>query len=134
MLDFPQLQLDHVVRNGGQASLGDLFAVTHTVADIGAPADEAPVLLEVAQRTLGARRGNLELVASGERIGLVEQGAQRFADALAVIERHTLGPVDPDAERRRGPTASEYQVIQLVTEEAEGGQDQLPDPIELVRG
>src|SRR5437762_9618780 len=134
MPPLTELQLDHVVGDGGEPSFGNLLTVAHAVADVGAPADKAAVLLEIAQRTLGARRGDLELISCGKWIGLVEQGAHRLADALAVIERHTLRPIDSDAQRRRGTAAGECQVIQLVTKEAEGGQDQLPDPIELVRG
>src|SRR5205823_12431464 len=108
MLPLPELQLDHVVGDGGEPSFSNLLTIAQAIADIGAPADEAAVLLEVAQRTLGARRGDLELISSGERIGLVEQGAHRLADALAVIERHTVGPLDPDAQLRRWATAGDW--------------------------
>src|SRR5207248_2056126 len=134
MLSLPELQFDHVVGDSGEPSFGNLLTLAHAVPNVGAPANEAAVLLEVAQRALRARRGDFELISCRERISLVEQCAQRLADALAVIERHTLGPVDSYAQRRGDPAAGECQVIELVTEEAERGQDQLPDPIELIRG
>src|SRR5205823_10345622 len=107
MLPLPELQLDHVVGDGGEPSFSNLLTVAQAVADIGAPADEAAVLLEVAQRTLGARRGDLELISSGERSGLVERGAHRLAAALAVIERHPVGPANPAAQRRKVTESAE---------------------------
>src|ERR1700694_6007282 len=99
MFAFAKLQLDHVVGNGGQPSFGDLLAVADAVPDISAPAHEAAVLVEVAQRTFGARRGGFELIAGGEGISLVEECTQRFADPLAVVEGHTLVPVDANPQR-----------------------------------
>src|ERR1700694_4882045 len=97
MLALPQLQLDHVVRHPGEPAFGDLLAVAQAVPDIRAPADEASVLVEVAKRTLGARRGHFEVIAGGERIGLVEQGAERLAHALAIGGGDPLPPIDSDA-------------------------------------
>src|ERR1700682_2928064 len=91
MLPLAQLQLDHVVRNGGETSFSDLLAVAQAVADIGAPADESAVLVEGAQRTLGARRGDFEPIARGKGIGLVQQCTYRLAPPLAVRERTPSG-------------------------------------------
>ena len=72
MLAFAELQLDHVVGDGGQLSFRDLLAVAQAIADIGALAHEAAVLVEVAQRAFGARRGDFQLIAGGKWISLVE--------------------------------------------------------------
>src|SRR2546427_7043308 len=101
MFSLAQLQLDHVVGNGGQPSFGDLLAVSHAVADVGAPADEAAVLIEGAQRTLGAWRRGFELITWGKWIGLVEQRAQPPTHPFAVIEPHPRRPARAGSEPRR---------------------------------
>src|SRR3977135_1789784 len=88
----------HVGGNGGQPSFGDQLAIPHAVADIGAPAHKAAILVEVTQWTFGPRRGDFELIGGGKWIRLVEEGTQRFADALAVVEGHAFGPVDPNPQ------------------------------------
>src|ERR1700730_8231822 len=97
MLALTEVQLDHVVSHRAEPSFGNLLTVAQAVTDIRAPADEAPVLVEVAQRTLGAGRRHFELVAGGKRIGLVEQRADRLAHPLAIGERHAFGPVNADS-------------------------------------
>src|SRR6202011_3177272 len=134
MFAIAQLQLDHLLRHRGEPALGDLLALTQAIADIRPPTDEAPVLVEVAQWSLGTGRRDLEVIAGGQWIRLVEQGAQRLADALAIIERDALGPVDLHPQRGVPGDSRQGEVVQLVTKEAERGLKQLADASQLSRG
>src|SRR3982075_4315367 len=134
MFALTELQLDHVVGNGGQPSFGDQLAIPHAVADIGVPGHYAAILVEVTQWTFGPRRGDFELIAGGKWTRLVEEGAKRFADALAVVEGHAFGPVDPNPQCRVTAGAGQGEVIKLIAEEVQRRHDQFSDPVELIRG
>src|SRR6266550_1840832 len=134
MFSLAQLQLDHLLGNRTQPALSHLLVVPDAMADIGATADEASVLVEIAQWSLGTGRRNLEVVAGGQRVRLVEQGAQRLANALAIVEGDALRPVDLHPQRRVSTRSRQGEVVQLVTKEVQCGLKQLADASQLTRG
>src|SRR6266852_4080111 len=71
---------------------------TRAIADVDALAVEALVFLMAAERSLGARRRDLEVVSPVNQVGVVEQRARNTADALAVLDGDGLDVVDRDAE------------------------------------
>src|SRR2546423_4017383 len=134
MLALARLELDQLLRDRNQPAFGHLLVVTDAIADIGTTTDEAPVFVDGAEWSLSPGRRNLEVIPGGQRVRLVEQGAQRLADALAIVEGDALRPVDLHPQRRAPTRSRQGEVVQLVTKEVQCGLKQLADASQLTRG
>src|SRR5579871_3873187 len=63
-------------------------------------ADEAPEVRRRAQHAVKPRRGHLERVRARDRVLGIEQTRELPAHLLAIVQSHTLGPVDEHAHQR----------------------------------
>src|SRR5258705_4227288 len=82
--------------------LDDSFRLATPVVDVDAPAVETVVVSPRAERALGTRRRDLQVVGAVDELRMVEQRTGDKAHALAVLDGDRLSMIDGDAKGAPG--------------------------------
>src|SRR5438045_4122872 len=85
--------------DGDQLALDDRLGLAAPIANVHSPAVETLVVLFATERSLSAGRGDLEVVRTGDQLGVVEKGSHKLAHVLAVLDSGWLGTVDGRSQR-----------------------------------
>src|SRR5581483_293633 len=118
---------DAGVVDAHQVTLQHGLGVVVPVADVHPAAGEPLVLGPVAQRPLGPRRRDFEIVAAaGYHVGLVEEGTDDATHPLAVVQRDPARSIDRDPQRA-ATGAGLLDRVDVVAHVLERRLDQLPD-------
>eukprot|EP00456_Euglypha_rotunda_P033574 TRINITY_DN25950_c0_g1_i2.p1 TRINITY_DN25950_c0_g1~~TRINITY_DN25950_c0_g1_i2.p1 ORF type:complete len:150 (+),score=0.12 TRINITY_DN25950_c0_g1_i2:190-639(+) len=73
-------------------------------------------MLRLGERTIEARRRDLELIGGGDRVIHVENAGHFAADGFAIFERDTRFAVDEQTQQCRTGLRSELQQHQLIAQ------------------
>ena len=112
--------------DGYQLTFDHRVVITAPIADVDSLAVEPLVVRVAAQRSLGARRRNLEVVRAVDELRVLDQWTGDTAYSFAILDCDRLDVVDRDAEGAARLTRL-LERVQLVAHVLKRGLDQLFD-------
>ena len=133
----------HLARLGGETDVarrGSEQPAAEALASVDRPGELDPrfepaepiVIFGANQRTIDARRADLEHVGAGDRVGDIEKGRDRAADLGAVLDRHRLvvAPLGHDLKRRPAAAGDDHP-HEAIAHRLERRLDRLRDTVRV---